>query len=235
MFTHRRIILALLALLAGSPVKATAQSTQSEFRPQVDGYVNLSPAVRLFLQALFTDALETGHLRGHFGVHFDFALKPVFRRELRSHDDVFRRRFLSFRAGYLYITSLGESSSPYLEHRWVVELTSRFPLPEKLVMTDSSRGELRFIGGQPFSTRYRNKLQLERDFSFGSVVFTPYLNGQLYYDTRYDVWNRNRYSAGVQVPAGKHLVLETYYLRQNDSRSSIPHLNVAGLTINLYF
>jgi hypothetical protein len=70
MFTHQRIILALLAPLAGLPVKAIAESTQSELRPQVDGYVNLSPAVRLFLQALFTDALETGHFRGHFGVHF---------------------------------------------------------------------------------------------------------------------------------------------------------------------
>jgi hypothetical protein len=34
--------------------------------------------------ALFTDVLETGHWQGDFGVHFDFALKPVFRRELRS-------------------------------------------------------------------------------------------------------------------------------------------------------
>jgi len=201
----------------------------------VDGYINLSPAVRLFLLTLFTDKLERGQWQGHFGVHFDFALNPVFRRELRSRDDVFRGRFLSFRAGYRYITSLGESGSPYLEHRWIVEVTSRVPLPKKLVMIDSSRGELRFIGGQAFSTRYRNKLQLERDFSFGSLVLTPYINGQLYYDTRYDVWNRNRYSAGVQVPAGQHLVLNTYYLRQNDSRSSTPHMNVVGLTVNLYF
>ena len=117
MFTHRRIILALLVLLTGSRVKAIAQSTPSELRPEVDGYVNLSPAVRLFLLALFTDVLETGQWQGHFGVHFDFALKPVFRRELRSRDGVFRRRFLSFRASYRYITSLGESSSPYLGHR----------------------------------------------------------------------------------------------------------------------
>ena len=122
----RRIILALLVLLADL-TQAIAQNTQSEIRPEVDGYVNLSPAVRLFLLALFTDALETGHWQGHFGVHFDVALKPVFRRELRSRDDVFRRRFLSFRAGYRYITSLGESRSPYLEHRWVVEATSRVP------------------------------------------------------------------------------------------------------------
>lgn len=95
----------------------------------MDGYVNLKPTVRLFLLAKFTDVLETGDWQGEFGVHVDFALKPVFRRELRSRDDVFRRRFLSFRTGYRYITSLGEGSSPYLEHRWVVELTSRAPLP----------------------------------------------------------------------------------------------------------
>jgi hypothetical protein len=69
-------------------------------------------------------------------------------------------------------------------------------LPGKLLMVDSSRGELRFIGGQPFSTRYRSKLQLERDFKLRLSRLTPYLNGQLCYDTRYDVWNRNRYSAG---------------------------------------
>jgi len=39
----------------------------------------------------------------------------------------------------------------------------------------------------------------------------------------------------VQAPAGTHLVLETYYLRQNDSRSNPPHVNAFGLTINLYF
>jgi hypothetical protein len=66
-------------------------------------------------------------------------------------------------------------------------------------------------------------------------VFTPYINGQLYYDTRYDLWNRNRYSAGVEIPAGKRLVLDTYYLRQNDSRSTPPHINVFGLKFNLYF
>jgi hypothetical protein len=78
-------------------------------------------------------------------------------------------------------------------------------------------------------------MQLERDFSLGPLILTPYVNGELYYDTRYDIWNRNRYSVGVQAPAGTHLVLETYYLRQNDSRSSPPHVNAFGLTISLYF
>lgn len=82
-------------------------------------------------------------------------------------------------------------------------------------MSDRSRGEMRFIRGKPFATRYRNKLELERDFAIGQLVYTPYINGEVFYDTRYGAWSQNRYSAGVQVPAGARIVLETYFLRQH--------------------
>jgi hypothetical protein len=104
-----------------------------------------------------------------------------------------------------------------------------------MVLTNRNRGEMRFISGQPFSTRYRNRLQLERDFKAGSLVVTPYIDAELFYDTRYDAWNRVRYRAGVQIPAGDSVVLETYYLRQHDTRSSSPHINGLGFTVSLYF
>jgi hypothetical protein len=168
-------------------------------------------------------------------VHFDFALRPVFRRELRDDDDVFRKRFLSFLAGYRYRTSLG-SGTPYLEHRWLVEMTSRFPAPGKLVLIDRHRGEMRFISSKGFSTRYRNKLQLERDFRpGGGFRFTPYAYGELFYDTRYDKWNRNRYAIGMRFPAGHHFVPELYFLHQNDSEATPPHMNAFGITLNFYF
>jgi uncharacterized protein DUF2490 len=108
-------------------------------------------------------------------------LKPVFRRELRQRDDLFNKRFLSFQAGYQYISSLG-SGVPYLEHRWVVDCTPRYPLAWNVIISDRSRGEMRFIRGQPFSTRYRNKLQAERDFAIGHLAYTPYLEGEVFYD-----------------------------------------------------
>ena len=233
MFALRRITFGLLLLLPLAS-RAVAQNTRDEFWPEIDGYVNLNSATRLYFLANFNSDKETRQWQADLGAHIDFALKPVLRRELRSHQDVFRKRFLSFRAGFRYITSLTDSGSPYLEHRWVVELTSRLPLPEKVAMVHTSRSEMRFISRQPFSTRYRDKLQLEREFSLGAVVLIPYVNGELYYDTRYDVWNRNRYSVGVQVPAGRHLVLETYFLRQNDSRSGTPHVNAFSLKFNVY-
>ena len=144
----------------------------------------------------------------------------MFRRELRQRDDLFNKRFLSFQAGYQYLSSL-VSGTPYLEHRWVVDCTTRYPFAWNVILFDRSRGEMRFIRGQPFSTRYRNKLQAERDdFAIGHLAYTPYLDGEVFYDTRYGARSQNRYSAGVQIPAGSHVVLDTYFLRKNQNRST---------------
>jgi hypothetical protein len=220
------------ALLLGLSINGTAQSTENEFRPRVQTYVNFNEIARLYLLASFNNQ-DTGTWQGDFGVHLDFALKPVFRRDLRAKDDVFDRRYLSFLVGYRYITNL-PSSTP-TEQRALVEFTTRRLLPRQLVVSDRNRGEFRFIRGQSFSSRYRNRLQIERDFSMGKFVYTPYVYGEVFYDTRYDAWIRTRYAFGVQVPVVKHVVLETYYMRQHDTRSEPPHTNAWGLDLKFYF
>jgi len=39
----------------------------------------------------------------------------------------------------------------------------------------------------------------------------------------------------VILPVGKHIELEPYFERENDSRSSTPHVNAIGFTFSLYF
>jgi hypothetical protein len=221
-------------LIAGGSVSTASPNTQREFWPEVDAYVSLNSTTRLFLLSSFRNNQPGDTWHGDFGAHIDFALRPVFRRELRQKDDVFNKRFLSFQAGFRYISSLA-SGVRYLEHRWIVDCTPRYPLPGNFIISDRNRGEMRFISGRPFSTRYRNQLQLERDFALGHVVYTPYISGEVFYDTRYDAWTQNRYSAGVQVPAGAHVVLDTYFLRQNHSRSTPALVNVFGLRLRFYF
>jgi hypothetical protein len=82
---------------------------------------------------------------------------------------------------------------------------------------------------------YRNRLRLDRDCRLGNFAFTPYVYDEIFYDSQYDAWNRNRYAIGVQVPSGAHVVIEPYFLRLNDSRSTPRHVNAFGLTLNLYF
>ena len=222
----------LAAALLGFSLQGTAQNSVDEFWPRVQTYVNFNEIVRLYL-LVSSKSQDAGNWQGDFGVHLDFALKPVFRRDLRADDDVFRKRYLSFLVGYRYITNL--PSTVPTEQRALVEFTTRRLLPWQLVVSDRNRGEFRFLRGQPFSARYRNRLQFERDFSIGKFVYTPYTYGEVFYDTRYDAWTQTRYALGVQVPVVKHVVLETYYLRQHDTRSQPPHTNVWGLDLKLYF
>ncbi len=76
---------------------------------------------------------------------------------------------------------------------------------------------------------------LERDLGLGSRVATPYVMAEFYYDSRYDAWNRQRYLFGIEWPIGKRPVLDTCYWRQNDSRSSVAHVDAVGLALNLFF
>lgn len=223
----------LLILTAGFGI-AAAPNTPGEFWPELDAYISLNSTTRIFVLASFRDHQQGDSWHGDFGAHLDFALKPVFRRELRQRDDVFNKRLLSCQAGFRYISSLASESS-YSEHRWLVECTPRYLLPGNVIVSDRNRGEMRLVSDNPFSTRYRNKLQLERDFAIGHLVYTPYISGEVIYDTRYDAWTQNRYSVGVQVPLDAHVVLETYVLRKNQTRSTPAHANVFGLRLRFYF
>jgi uncharacterized protein DUF2490 len=224
----------LLLLFVAPAVASSTDNTRNEFWPEVDAYINLNPAVRIRLLESFRNNQQAESWHGDFGAFIDVALKPVFRRELRQREDVFDKRFLSFQSGFRYISRLG-AGPPYLEHRWIAEVTARYPLPGNFILSDRNRGEFRFVSEKPFATRYRNRLQIERDFSMGHFVYTPYLNTELFYDARSDAWVRDRYSTGVQVPVGGYVVFQPYYLRQNQSRSSPAHVNALGLELDFYF
>jgi len=224
----------LLLLFVAPAIASSTDNSRDEFWPEVDAYINLNTAARILLLESFHNNQQAESWHGDFGAFIDVALKPVFRRELRQREDVFNKRFLSFRSGFQYISRLG-AGPPYLEHRWTFELTARYPLPGNFILSDRNRGEFRFVSEKPFATRYRNKLQLEKDFSIGHFVYTPYLNTELFYDTRYDGWVRNGYSAGVQVPVSGYVVFQPYYLRQNQSRSSPAHVSAFGLELDFYF
>ena len=83
--------------------------------------------------------------------------------------------------------------------------------------------------------RYRNRFNLERDLTVGHLILTPYAYDEIFYDTQRGSWNQNRYAFGLQIPAGRHVVLDPYYLRKTSRGSSPALVNVAGFTVNLYF
>lgn len=220
--------LCLIAILVCAGCVASGQ-TQNEFWPEVDVFVPLTPKLRLMFSATITRVEETrNNTEGQVGAHIDFLTNKKMR----------------FRAGYRYGFALG-GGDPFQEHRIVLEQTFRKNLPLKVLLSDRNREDLRFVNGD-FSVRYRNRVTLEREFELRRVHITPYVSGEVYYDTRFDTWNRNRLTAGIQVPLKRGfpvlqlvrptslMVLDLYLMRQNDSRSSPARVRGIGLAFNIY-
>jgi hypothetical protein len=209
----------------------SAQETSTEVRPELDVYLQLQSMIRIEFTNSFRGDLTADDWRADPTFFVEVALKPVLRRRLRQDPDVYRNRYLTFRAGYKYRTNLASGASPH-ENQGILELTSRYPLPWNLVLSDRNRGEFRFIQGQPFSTRYRNRLRLDYDFVRNRFGCTFYADFEIFYDTRSDQWTPKQYESGLQLPIGSHVVLEPYYLRRD---ASPQHVNAFGFKFNLYF
>jgi Protein of unknown function (DUF2490) len=224
---------AILCLLAAAQViiPVAAQSTGEEVRPELGFYIQQGPLVRFELVDFFRGPQDW---KGDFAFYIAIALRPIFRQELRDQPDVFRNKYLVFRAGYRYQTSLTNATSSS-ENRGILELTPRHYLPWQLVISDRNRGEFRFIQGQPFSTRYRNRLRLERDVHYHGLNCTPYVYDEIFFDTRYNQLTPNQFALGAEFPVRLHVVLEPYYLRQNGSHSTPTHINAVGFKLNLFF
>jgi hypothetical protein len=113
-----------------------------------------------------------------------------------------------------------------------------------LLLSDRNREDFRFLL-DGFSFRYRNRLMLEHEFQLaGNRGIPPYGSVEGFYDTRYDVWNKTRFTAGLQIALKNrpldllpkhHAILDVYYMRVHDTRGSTPHVNGLGLVLAFYF
>ena len=233
-----RAITKILVCLFVVVIEAGAQSnsdTNNEFWPEIQAYFNVKPKVRIFLLGSVSKSVEDGEIlsgqayEGLIGAHVDYL----------ANDHFF------VRTGYRFITSLDEDT-PNKEHRIVIEQHFRKLLKGEILLSDRNREDYRFINGD-FSFRYRNRVTLEREFIIKDRALTPYASGEIFYDSRFNAWNRNRYAVGVVVPIRRRyaalkmlfpkrdVTLDIYYMRQNDSRSSTPHVNGFGMALGIHF
>jgi hypothetical protein len=221
--------LVLLVTLTVLPVNlASAQSTQNQWWPELNTYLQVNQKTRFsFFAKRSTDGNNYDSVA--IGPNLDFYLKRL-RKRVRSND-VTKDKFLVFRVGYRYV---GNADGPS-ENRGIVQTTGRTPLPWSILLSDRNRADLRWISGNAFIWRYRNRLTLERSFRIGAVAFTPYLRGEIYYQSRYSAWSKNSYSLGVEIPLRRRMQVESYFEHDNQSRTSPQHVNGVGLKFSLYF
>ena len=236
-FKFRVLTLFLFLVLTGTQgARAQQPTTRNEWWPEIDVYVHVNPKVRLYLIATVSKAVEDGELRNAKG----------FEAQIGAHIDYIPNEHIILRTGYRFGTSMGETDEPFKEHRFLTEQTLRKLLPGNLLLSDRNREDFRFVNGD-FSFRYRNRVTLEREFHLlKRRTVTPYVSGEVFYDTRYNIWNRNRLAVGVQTSLKRgpilklllpkrQIILDLYYMRQNDSRAEIQHVNGIGAALAFYF
>jgi len=138
-------------------------------------------------------------------------------------------KYLTVTPSYLYIDTQPFEHRRVFENRLSVPATIRVPV-SRFLFSDRNLFERRFRRPGIDSTRYRNRLQIEHPIGPAKQKLSLFVSEEVFYDWSFNAWVRNRAAAGVSKIVNKHLTLELYYLRQNDSHSVPGDLHVIGST-----
>ena len=226
--------MAATTLLIGLP--SAAQSGDTEPSNQLWGTFNasfeLSEKTRVMAIAEKHNGEEGGFGQSKIGAIFSYRMKR-FGKHLRGDVDKENEYNLILGAGYELIVT-DQNGSSKREHRLLLQATPKYVFGLGFLAQDRNRIEFRWNDGT-YDFRYRNRLTIDRPFKIRKARFSPYAAGEMFWDRNHHSWNENQYAFGVQWPYKKIFMLNTYYLRQNCTTCSSNPLNVAGITVNLYF
>jgi hypothetical protein len=223
------LMIVLLLLLRCSPTHA--QSSVTEFFPEIDAYFKLNSNIRFVFQAKETK--EGGDpTQAEIGPSIEFYLKPLIKlKNVTAFDlDDAKSRPLVLSIGYRYVPSPGKPTVNRLEP----VLTSHFPLVAQILLSDRNRFDLDWSSGS-FTWRYRNRLTLERRIAIGSYRPAPYASAEVFYESKYGKWSTTALYVGCLFPVGKHVEIDPYYEHENNTgKAPNQIINAAGLILNLH-
>jgi len=228
-----RILLAeLFACLSLSGMAHAAD--ESEIWPEASAFVPLNARSRLFFDAAYAQGEESDVQSLDLAAYYDISLKPILREELQR-EDWQRSRYLWARIGYDRISkTTGDNSAEVAEDRGIVSLYAKAPLPADVWVEARVRADLRWISGD-YSTRYRFRVEVTREFTVFAHTVVPYVNAEWFYDTRYNGWARTLYQVGPEVTVSNHFRFEVYFARQIDHLPEKQYLNALGANLKWYF
>jgi hypothetical protein len=134
-------------------------------------------------------------------------------------------KYLTFHPFYLHREARPPNGRHESEDRLTLGGAVRIPVG-KFTVSNRNWFERRWRDPQVAAWRYRNRLQVEHPFQLNKKKFTWFVSDEVFYDWSLHVWPRNRMSGGVSHPFNKHLTLELFYTRQNDSHTRPGDLNI---------
>jgi hypothetical protein len=209
-----------------------------EFWPEGQLYVGLSSTTRVFLNAAHAKGKESDQASLDTAAYLDISLLPIGPRRRRAlrDEDWQRNRYFWARVGYdrVFKVTDAEGTPSVAEDRAILSLWGKVPLPGDVWLENRARVDLRWIGGE-YSTRYRWRMEVTREFVAAGHAIVPYFNVEWFYDTRYDGWARTLYQAGSEFTVNRHLRFELFLAQQTDKLPSVSRLNAWGVVAKVYY
>jgi hypothetical protein len=218
--------------LTCAATQAQTPTTEKEFWPKLNATFELRPGTRLQVFTQLQNSEDSSYYQMNAGAMINYRMRRIAFRSQSAIDEEDEHQ-LVIGAGYEYLRTI-QSGDPKGENRIIVQGVGRHRPGADFLLADRNRLEFRWVNGV-YDFRYRNKATVSRSFRVNKFRLTPYASGELFWDRNHHSWNENQYSFGVQLPYKKRLMLDTFYLHQNCTTCSQQHIDVFGLTLNLYF
>ncbi|MCX6246251.1 MAG: hypothetical protein NTW10_00825 [Bacteroidetes bacterium] len=207
--------------------------TQYEFWPEINGFIRLTDQFRFYLVSSYAKGKESDVKTLDLAANIDVSLIPIFRTK-KWEEDWQRSRFFWVRVGYDYIFKQVSDTMSAPENRGMINIFAKVNLPADIWLEVRLRTDLRWIGGV-YSTRYRMRIEATREFAVFKHLVVPYLNCEVFYDTRYLWWSRILVMAGAEFTVNRHFRFELYLAPQFDYLPERTSLLAFGVVAKLYY
>jgi hypothetical protein len=226
------LILSMLTVLcSGAEAQSQIQTTETEVWPEVDAHIQLASSLRVLAFTGLEQGVGYPFQQWYAAVALGYQVLPILTPHLVNIDPDKEHYFL-FGGGYEFLRTVQAGNTKH-EDRITLDATPGFRLHRVFLVRDRNWVELRWIDGV-YSTTYRNRATLERDFLAGGVRFTPYGSVEGFYDGSSHSWNQEWYTGGVQWPYKRFWMLNTYYRRENCDNCNPRSWNAVGGSLNFY-
>ncbi len=241
--------LLLLATLVSSPGVVFAQDAASasagqqsdaaqsgdpwEVWPELNLFTTVNPTTRFYFVAAQAKGKESEVRTLDLAGYLDLTIGP-HRPRLRQKEDWQTKKYLWARIGYDHIFKAESETMKAPEQRGIVALHARHYLPGAILLEGRTRADLRWLE-DGYSTRYRFRIEVNRDYTALDRVITPYFQAEAFYDTRYDGWARQLYQAGAEIAVIRHFRVEPSVARQVDHLPSPSGLYAFAFVARWYY
>jgi hypothetical protein len=222
----------LVALCSSAVGQSPMVTTETQVWPEGDVHIQLPANWRILAFAGLEQGVGYPFQQWYAAAALGYQFKPILKPHIENIDPD-KEHYFVFGGGYEFLRTV-QSGEVHHEDRITIDGTPGFRLPGEFLVRDRNWIELRWIDGA-YSTTYRNMLTVQRDFLLSNGVrFSPYGSAEVFYNGSKHSWNEEWYTAGIDWPYKRLLMLDTYYRRESCHGCVPANWNVGGVTLNFF-